>query len=210
VQAHAYAGTKATVDGNLAKNKKLLVFLQKHSEVKPDIDAFTLPLVFQNLAKRLNEKMTAIKDLCRKSNLNCAMSMNPELERFKQQLSELEDRAKTTNLIAIYLKPSALEKRDPLLVNRALFLPPLRAKNGDASEPLVLQHTANSSLAQVEQLQILRKQFDARMSSLCAVYQKQQSQMLKYSKQLRHLEQSEAAEQLRDQDFETCFEALAC
>lgn len=161
------------MDANLAKNKKILVFLQKHSEVKPDIDAFTLPSIFQNFVRRLNEKMMMIKDLCRKNNLNCAMSMDPELSKFKQQLLELEDRAKTTNLIAVYLNPHALEKHDPMLVNRVLFLPPLQANDGDASEPLVLQHTANSALAQPEQLFILRKQFDARMRNLCSVYLKQ-------------------------------------
>jgi hypothetical protein len=170
------------MDANLAKNKKLLVFLQKHSEIKPDIDAFTLPLIFQNFVRRLNEKMTLIKDLCRKNNLNCAISMSPELEKLKQQLLELEDRAKTTNLIAIYLNSLSPEKRDPMLVNQVLFLPPLQANDEDASEPLVLQHTANSSLAQAEQLFILRKQFDSRMRNLCSVYLKQQFQMLKYSR----------------------------
>ena len=83
---HIKSITKKQIDLNLTKHKDLILYLQRSTEVKPDIDAFTLPYIYSNYIKRLQEKLLKIKELCKKGNLEQALLMRKDLAEFKQQL----------------------------------------------------------------------------------------------------------------------------
>ena len=101
---HIKSITKKQIDLNLTKHKDLILYLQRSTEVKPDIDAFTLPYIYSNYIRRLQEKLLKIKDLCKKGNLEQALLMRKELAEFKQQLQELEERSTLTQMFHTYLK----------------------------------------------------------------------------------------------------------
>ena len=45
----------------------------------PDIDAFTLKVIFRNYTKRLQFKINEVRDFCKRSNLDQVLNMRREL-----------------------------------------------------------------------------------------------------------------------------------
>ena len=87
---HAQQNTKPLIDMNLTKQKDLLLYLKRTSDDLPDIDAFTLQLIFKNYMKRISGKIHEIKEICKKSDVEGALVMRQDLMSFTRQLQELE------------------------------------------------------------------------------------------------------------------------
>ena len=75
---------------NLTKQKDLLLYLKRTSDDLPDIDAFTLQLIFKNYMKRISGKIHEIKEICKKSDVEGALVMRQDLMSFTRQIQELE------------------------------------------------------------------------------------------------------------------------
>lgn len=66
------------------------MYLKKTSQDLPDIDAFTLKVIFRNYTKRLQFKINEVRDFCKRSNLDAVLRMRSELVVFTTQLQEME------------------------------------------------------------------------------------------------------------------------
>ena len=81
---HAQTVTKSQIETNLTKQEAFLMYLKRNSEEQPDIDAYTLHVIFQNYVKRLQHKIEEIREHCKKSDLDQALQMQTELMVFSK------------------------------------------------------------------------------------------------------------------------------
>ena len=135
---HAQQNTKPLIDMNLTKQKDLLLYLKRTSDDLPDIDAFTLQLIFKNYMKRISGKIHEIKEICKKSDVEEALVMRQDLMSFTRQLQELEQRSSVTSMFSSYLKIT--QNDDDLFIYKGI--------------------------SQQKQYFLLRKQYDCRMKQL--------------------------------------------
>ena len=73
---HAKTVTKTLIDTNMTKHKDMLNYLRRSCDQQPDIDAFTLLVIYKNYIKRLNSKIIQVKEYCKKQNIESALNMS--------------------------------------------------------------------------------------------------------------------------------------
>ena len=69
IMDHAKAVTQLQIDRNVAMQKELIEQLKKSSDDLPDIDAFTLQVIFRNYIERLQQKIFEVREFSKKGNL---------------------------------------------------------------------------------------------------------------------------------------------
>jgi hypothetical protein len=55
---------KVQIDRNLTKHKETLLYLKRISKTQPDIDVFSLSIIFNSYANRLQKRISKIKEYC--------------------------------------------------------------------------------------------------------------------------------------------------
>ena len=70
----------------------------------PEIDAFKLRIIFENLQKRLQKSINVIRNHCKHNDLEKALLMHGDLVVFTYQVRELEDRSSITGMFSSYLR----------------------------------------------------------------------------------------------------------
>ena len=83
---HSQNVTRALIDRNITKQRDMILYLKRTSDVTPDIDAFTLNVIFTNFNKRLQAKLNKIKENCKRNDLDMALEMRLDLDVLTRQL----------------------------------------------------------------------------------------------------------------------------
>lgn len=86
---HAQNVTRMQIDRNVAQQKELLA-LKKVNDDLPDIDAFTLQVIFRNYVTRLHEKIYEVRELSKKGNLEGVLGLRGDITLFTSQLQEMQ------------------------------------------------------------------------------------------------------------------------
>jgi hypothetical protein len=72
---HAKTVTKEQIDRNVQEQKELIMHNVKTSDDLPDIDAFTLQVIFGNYLTRLQEKIYEVREYSKEGNLDEVLDM---------------------------------------------------------------------------------------------------------------------------------------
>lgn len=174
---HSKINTKKQIDTNLQNHKDIISYLKRTTKRAPEIDAITLSVIYNNFVKRLSEKINVIKELCKKGDLLEALNMRQDMQAFKQQLQELEERSQVTAILYNYIKMVPIDEQQPVY-------------NGLPIE---------------KQFFLLRKQYDQRMKQLSLIAVGQRQRIDRYQNFLDFTETHAENEAATKVDFESQF-----
>ena len=172
---HAKIHTKKQIDTNLLNNKDIISYLKRTTRRAPEIDAITLSVIYNNFVKRLSDKINIIKELCKKGDLIEALNMRSEMQTFKHQLQELEERSQVTAILYNYVKMVPIDEQQPIF----------------------------KGLPIEKQFFLLRKQFDQRMKQLGDIAVSQRQRIDRYQNFLDYTEKHAEKEVVSNVDFES-------